>query len=288
MSKALRQPTCTLASRQVHGVRLPIPAFAAGARISVAQRRQERHDRANKCQAVYTADRKVHRRTPSYDGPTARVTFKAPRALPFGQVLKLVGSHHELGEWELTDAPVMTWSEGDVWLLAADLPAGEHEFKIAAVAVGTNGEETVVEWEQGPNRVLQVPTAEAKINGSFSVLLEWGNPVAAARDGQLLAGSNWQQQNGNDHHHNGHGHHNGSRHEWSIEDERNARRAAEAERDSLRGERDSLAHQLVHAQDSLASALAEKAQLEAAAQRAQHNIDVLRQVGQLLRTMHTD
>ena len=41
-------------------------------------------------------------------------------------------------------------------------------------------------------------------------------------------------------------------------------------------------------QDSLASALAEKAQLEAAAQRAQHNIDVLRQVGQLLRTMHTD
>ena len=152
----------------------------------------------------------------------------------------------------------------------------------------------------------QVPTAEAKINGSFSVLLEWGNPVAAARDGQLLAGSNWQQQNGNDHHHNGHGHHNGahnvpdlggrcgiigktaggcaatyqgllrlsatvlptpvklpqferslqlpavgvagSRHEWSIEDERNARRAAEAERDSLRGERDSLAHQLVHAQ----------------------------------------
>mgnify|MGYP001810936298 CR=1 FL=1 len=47
----------------------------------------------------------MHRRTPSYDGPTARVTFKAPRALPFGQVLKLVGSHHELGEWELTDAP---------------------------------------------------------------------------------------------------------------------------------------------------------------------------------------
>lgn len=49
----------------------------------------------------------------------------------------------------------MTWSEGDVWQLVLDLPAGEHEFKVAAVALA--GEvEKVVEWEAGPNRLLQV------------------------------------------------------------------------------------------------------------------------------------
>ena len=123
-----------------------------------------------------------------------------------------------------------------------------------------------------------MPSAEADAGGAFSLALEWGNPTASwdeeGLDDSTAAGGSTTaaaaaaaaaaaQLN------------------WTIEDERAARLAAEAERDSL-------AAQLRTARDQLGAALAEKAQLEAAAQRAQHNIDVLRRVGQLLRTMHTD
>ena len=40
----------------------------------------------------------------------------------------------------------MTWSEGDVWLLAADLPAGEHEFKVRK-GQGPTGGRSVCEYE---------------------------------------------------------------------------------------------------------------------------------------------
>lgn len=107
------------------------------------------------------------------------------------------------------------------------------------------------------------------MGASFSVALEWGNPDASVVEGldkSIFAGGTASSA---------------AELNWTIEDERAARRAAEAERDSL-------AVQLCRVQQQLEAALAEKAQLEAAAQRAQHNIDVLRQVGQLLRTMHND
>lgn len=59
--------------------------------------------------AVYVAEQEVLTRTDStaaaWAGPTARVTFRVKRQLPFGQLLKLVGGHHALGEWEVADAP---------------------------------------------------------------------------------------------------------------------------------------------------------------------------------------
>jgi hypothetical protein len=45
----------------------------------------------------------------------------------------------------------MTWSEGDVWFVTLDIPAGRHEFKV----VVDNGAGSY-EWEAGPNRSLQV------------------------------------------------------------------------------------------------------------------------------------
>ena len=38
-------------------------------------------------------------------GPTADVTFKSVRRVAFGQVLKVVGSHPELGNWDAKAAP---------------------------------------------------------------------------------------------------------------------------------------------------------------------------------------
>lgn len=46
----------------------------------------------------------------------------------------------------------MTWVEGDYWLLTLDLPAGEHEFKVAAAHSGGG---CSADWESGPNRVVQ-------------------------------------------------------------------------------------------------------------------------------------
>lgn len=54
------------------------------------------------------AEREVLARPTSawaWSDPTARVTFKAKRQLPFGQLLKLVGGHDALGEWDIAEAP---------------------------------------------------------------------------------------------------------------------------------------------------------------------------------------
>ena len=56
--------------------------------------------------------------------------------------------------------------------------------------------------------------------------------------------------------------------------------------DELRGERDHLSHQLQLVQQQLAASNEEKAHLAAAAAKSEKNIQLLRQVGQLLSTMH--
>ena len=51
--------------------------------------------------------------------------------VPFGHHLVLVGNTEELGGWELSRAPLMSWSEGDVWTASVALPAGaavEYKF----------------------------------------------------------------------------------------------------------------------------------------------------------------
>lgn len=48
----------------------------------------------------------------------------------FGDSHRIVGSTEELGQWNVDSAPAMSWSEGDVWTLDLDLPAGRSlEFK---------------------------------------------------------------------------------------------------------------------------------------------------------------
>ncbi len=56
--------------------------------------------------------------------------------------------------------------------------------------------------------------------------------------------------------------------------------------DQLRAERDHIAHQLSLAQQQLVTANEEKAVLAAAAAKSERNIQLLRQVGQLLNSMH--
>ncbi len=51
--------------------------------------------------------------------------------VPFGHQLLIVGNCPELGGWKLSEAPLMSWSEGNVWRATLELPAGtalEYKF----------------------------------------------------------------------------------------------------------------------------------------------------------------
>ena len=59
------------------------------------------------------------------------VTIKCTRHLEFGQVLKVVGDATEVGAWNLSAAPLLNWSEGDVWSVELQLPAASKlAFKV--------------------------------------------------------------------------------------------------------------------------------------------------------------
>ena len=53
------------------------------------------------------------------------------RQVAFGEKHKLVGGHPALGDWDVSNAPEMQWSQGDVWAIDVQLPEGaEVEFKV--------------------------------------------------------------------------------------------------------------------------------------------------------------
>lgn len=49
----------------------------------------------------------------------------------FGESHKVVGGHPSLGNWDVTNAPLMQWNDGNVWTLEVQLPEGSDiEFKV--------------------------------------------------------------------------------------------------------------------------------------------------------------
>ena len=49
----------------------------------------------------------------------------------FGEGHKVVGGHPSLGNWDVTNAPLMQWNDGNVWTLEVQLPEGSDiEFKV--------------------------------------------------------------------------------------------------------------------------------------------------------------
>lgn len=123
--------------------------------------------------AAYTSTATVETSTSAYDGikldaDAFAVTATAEPSLKtaghslvrlytcvrcgYGDVLKVVGNAKQLGAWNADGAPKMTWSEGDLWNLAVELPAGEIQFK--TVLQRADGSVT---WESGSNRIVNVP-----------------------------------------------------------------------------------------------------------------------------------
>ncbi|KAI7841500.1 hypothetical protein COHA_004893 [Chlorella ohadii] len=250
--------------------------------------------------------------------PTTSVTFKTVRKLQFGQVLKIVGTGKELGSWDCARAPAMKWGEGDKWTLTMELPTGKHEFKVA-VAQG----DSLVHYEDGPNRTLQVPEATpGEKHRAFTVNCEWGSLASwletllpedelPSPSGSTSMGSisSWNSNSSSAPRKDWTLPHSGSPQPatWqggssghsadALQAEVNELRRQLAARneeaaafsracDQLRAERDHIAHQLSLAQQQLATANEEKAVLAAAAAKSERNIQLLRQVGQLLNSMH--
>ena len=77
----------------------------------------------------------------------------------FGEVLKITGSDPQLGAWDpLSDSsPVLSWSEGDLWLAEIKAPPGS-EFKVVKCYAEGSGDSdvqySILEWEEGGNRCL--------------------------------------------------------------------------------------------------------------------------------------
>ncbi|KAK9834735.1 hypothetical protein WJX74_008813 [Apatococcus lobatus] len=74
-------------------------------------------------------------RTSRQSGQLARVTFWLKFHADFGQRLKVVGSHPNLGAWTLTEAPELMWSPDDNWNTTLELPMGgivEYKYVLLA------------------------------------------------------------------------------------------------------------------------------------------------------------
>eukprot|EP00898_Chlorokybus_atmophyticus_P006124 jgi/Chlat1/6512/Chrsp45S06067 len=96
------------------------------------------------------------------------VQFSLQQPCMFGQKYVLVGSHPVLGEWSVDKAIRLNWSEGDVWIAEAVLPAGDHcEYKYLLLDCN----DLVVTWQPGNNMSLDIPdTANDSI---IAVLDTW-------------------------------------------------------------------------------------------------------------------
>lgn len=85
------------------------------------------------------------------------VSFEVPDChLQYGECLRVVGSSAELGAWEPSAAPALSWHEGDRWAGQLALTPGQHDFKLVVDAPNGN-----MFWENGPDRSLRVPELPA-------------------------------------------------------------------------------------------------------------------------------
>ncbi|GLC38553.1 hypothetical protein PLESTB_001738900 [Pleodorina starrii] len=95
------------------------------------------------------------------------VTIRIPYRVNFGEVLRVVGSSSLLGDWSADRGLQLTWTEGDVWTAELPISAGHYEFKCVVYDVNTN---SVTRWEDGGNRVLNIPSEP----GTWDVSCQWG------------------------------------------------------------------------------------------------------------------
>ncbi|KAK7339863.1 hypothetical protein VNO77_20549 [Canavalia gladiata] len=96
-----------------------------------------------------------------------RVKFQLERICNFGEQFLVVGNDPTFGSWNPSNAVPMTWSEGHVWTVDQEIPAGKLiQFKF--VLKRKQGD---VVWMPGPDRILHTWENMNKI----TVCVDWEN-----------------------------------------------------------------------------------------------------------------
>lgn len=84
----------------------------------------------------------------------AKIAFKLPRHVNFGENVCITGAIDTLGNWSVDACVPMAWNDGDVWTADVDMPSGSQvEYKY--VTKSSNGD--VLEWMPCDNLQLEVP-----------------------------------------------------------------------------------------------------------------------------------
>eukprot|EP00250_Pteridium_aquilinum_P009501 c18708_g1_i1 orf=211-1086(-) len=80
-----------------------------------------------------------------------KVKFMLQRRCEFGQQFHVVGDDELFGAWNPEASIPMQWSEGHIWTTELEVLVGKRiEYKVILL-----GDEEVLEWQPGPNRVLE-------------------------------------------------------------------------------------------------------------------------------------
>jgi hypothetical protein len=76
--------------------------------------------------------------------------------LSFGEKMGIVGNLPELGAWDPEKAPLLQWTEGDLWVVHLSLPAGStFEFKFF-LAKPEDDPDGPFYWQVGGNTLVVI------------------------------------------------------------------------------------------------------------------------------------
>ena len=106
-----------------------------------------------------------------------KVRFQVRKTVQFGEVMRLVGGHEEMGAWSLHKSMQLKWNEGDVWTSDdVELPV-DGVFVYKYVLCDANNPGVPIAWQQGNNQVL---TLSPKDHPLLVVHDNWrGDPAQA-------------------------------------------------------------------------------------------------------------
>ncbi|CAJ2655993.1 unnamed protein product [Trifolium pratense] len=80
-----------------------------------------------------------------------RVEFQLLKDCDFGEQFLIVGDNPMLGSWDPLDALPLTWSDGHLWTVELDMPAGKSiQYKFIL-----KGKEGDIIWQPGSDRIIQ-------------------------------------------------------------------------------------------------------------------------------------
>ncbi|KAK7273705.1 hypothetical protein RIF29_14764 [Crotalaria pallida] len=126
-------------------------------------------------ESVLPQDQQTEENEQTNESEFVRVTFHLQKKCDFGEQFLIVGDDPVLGSWNPADALPMDWSDGHIWTVELDVPAGKSiQFKF--ILKGKAGD---IIWQPGSDRVIQTWETRRRIivcedweNGELQKIIE--------------------------------------------------------------------------------------------------------------------